>query len=409
MTAEAMRVSNLDDERLIREGEAAARSYARSGRESILPMARGLVAARLKYPSNQEFGCWFDQSPYAEVVTNHTMRAALIYLGEHDEIAAPIIQNCRTVDPVAIAAAVTAIAESFSQKVKTPRVPPSTPELPTAIARATEGAESPVPEAVPPTSISRRSPFYGLPRADEVAAIYLAKETRVDLGKLIKARGGKEVWSLVLAFIDAGFLTPTKLAFTKASLRILFPPADRAYCKRHDLTIARQREHVRDHILPAMIACRDKLLAAPERIGEILAEHENAQRADQRAAAHSVRRATAVKALPSIEQELVMFGQTVWPRLDNSQGEYDYDQVRAAVWTFRDYEAWNVLAQENTKSHAMRIRNSLRYFGEYVDRTDRNNPVRKIISLMLWFSYLMEKHPGAECKWPMYPHIEGQW
>jgi hypothetical protein len=33
----------------------------------------------------------------------------------------------------------------------------------------------------------------------------------------------------------------------------------------------------------------------------------------------------------------------------------------------------------------------------------------KIFSLVAWFSYLMEKNPTGECKWPMYPHIEGQW
>ena len=42
----------------------------------------------------------------------------------------------------------------------------------------------------------------------------------------------------------------------------------------------------------------------------------------------------------------MMFGQTVWPRLDIRQGDYDYDQVRAAIWTFRDYESWNQMAKE---------------------------------------------------------------
>jgi hypothetical protein len=110
---------SLDDERLIRDGETAAAAYAKSGRESIMPMAMGLVAARRKYPSNQEFGTWFDQSSYPEVVTNHSMRAALIYIGEHDEIAAPIIEHSRSVDPVAIAAAIKEIVVPSSQKVKT--------------------------------------------------------------------------------------------------------------------------------------------------------------------------------------------------------------------------------------------------------------------------------------------------
>jgi hypothetical protein len=116
-------VSNLSDERLIRDGETAATAYAKSGRENILPMARGLLAARRKYSSNQEFGRWFDQSPYSEVVTNHTMRAALIYIGEHELIASPVIRNSRSVDPVNISETIRAIRDASSQKMKTPVEP----------------------------------------------------------------------------------------------------------------------------------------------------------------------------------------------------------------------------------------------------------------------------------------------
>src|SRR5207249_4118917 len=46
-----------DDERLIREGEAAVERFKKS-REQILPMARGLAAAKRKYPATREFGAW---------------------------------------------------------------------------------------------------------------------------------------------------------------------------------------------------------------------------------------------------------------------------------------------------------------------------------------------------------------
>ena len=79
---------------------------------------RGLVAARRKYPGDQEFGSWFDQSPYSEVVTNKTMRAALVYIGKHEDVAASIINSSRTVDPVAIAAAIKEAVVPVSQNVK---------------------------------------------------------------------------------------------------------------------------------------------------------------------------------------------------------------------------------------------------------------------------------------------------
>jgi hypothetical protein len=53
-----------------------------------------------------------------------------------------------------------------------------------------------------------------------------------------------------------------------------------------------------------------------------------------------------------------MFGRVVWPRLDNLQGEYDYDQIRAAIWTFRDLDNWNrqIKTDNRVGSRAIRIR-----------------------------------------------------
>ena len=78
---------------------------------------------------------------------------------------------------------------------KSPSKPESAPEAPT---ETTAPAASTKP-------VSKRSPFHGWPRADKVVAVYLAAEARRDLGKIIKVRGGKEIWSLILAAIDAGF------------------------------------------------------------------------------------------------------------------------------------------------------------------------------------------------------------
>ena len=50
-----------DDERSIREGETAVEWYHNSrdeARAQIMPMARGLCAAKRKYPATQEFGNW---------------------------------------------------------------------------------------------------------------------------------------------------------------------------------------------------------------------------------------------------------------------------------------------------------------------------------------------------------------
>jgi len=87
-----------DDERLIQEGEAAVEHYTKeidSARRQILPMARGLCAAKRKYPATQAFGGWLQGSPYWKI--GQTDRAALIQIGAHEGFA-PI--GSRSVAPL---------------------------------------------------------------------------------------------------------------------------------------------------------------------------------------------------------------------------------------------------------------------------------------------------------------------
>jgi hypothetical protein len=69
-----------DDERLIREGEVAAERFTRS-RDHILPMARGLAAAKRKYPATRDFGAWLEGSRYSSLCAQD--RAAMVKIGEH--------------------------------------------------------------------------------------------------------------------------------------------------------------------------------------------------------------------------------------------------------------------------------------------------------------------------------------
>jgi hypothetical protein len=76
-------VVQLEQTRLLREGEAAAKRYktrAGENRMDIFPMARGLHAARQIYASNQAFGDWLQKSEYGDIQKDD--RAALIKLGE---------------------------------------------------------------------------------------------------------------------------------------------------------------------------------------------------------------------------------------------------------------------------------------------------------------------------------------
>jgi hypothetical protein len=160
-----------------------------------------------------------------------------------------------------------------------------------------------------------------------------------------------------------------------------------------------------------MIACRDKLIANPDKMLDILNAHAAEQKAAERAQEAESKRQAAVAALATGQGEIVMYGATLWPRLDNRQGEYDYDQVRAAVWTFRDLDNWNrQIANDNgVGSRGIRIRLSTKWYSEYLIRNGRDNPIRRIFTLVHHITRLMEAAPDAPCKWPPYPTAEAEW
>jgi hypothetical protein len=96
-------ISLDDDERLIREGEAAVERFKKS-RKQILPMARGLLAAKRKYPATREFGDWLRDSPYSTI--NDHDRAALIKIGEHlderEDVVVEFLKGTNLVSPQTI-------------------------------------------------------------------------------------------------------------------------------------------------------------------------------------------------------------------------------------------------------------------------------------------------------------------
>jgi hypothetical protein len=89
-------VTVLDDERLIRDGEAAVERWSKA-RTEIMPMAFGLAAAKRKYPATQDFGEWLRESPYN--ILNHTDRAALLKIAEHADFATTFLPTTDLLSP----------------------------------------------------------------------------------------------------------------------------------------------------------------------------------------------------------------------------------------------------------------------------------------------------------------------
>lgn len=99
-------VTQLDDERLIREGEAAARFRK--------PMALGLLAAKRKYEATRDFGEWLRGSPYGQL--NRTDRAALIKIGEHEARAATFLPTTDLISPRLIWEAMEAVIRAEQRR-----------------------------------------------------------------------------------------------------------------------------------------------------------------------------------------------------------------------------------------------------------------------------------------------------
>ena len=80
---------------LIARGQEAVKSLAGSTgqavRDNLFEAGRGLMAARDKFPIDQDFGTWLHSSVYSSV--NADERAALIKLGEYEAELRPLMQG----------------------------------------------------------------------------------------------------------------------------------------------------------------------------------------------------------------------------------------------------------------------------------------------------------------------------
>jgi transposase-like protein len=124
--------------------------------------------------------------------------------------------------------------------------------------------------------------------------------------------------------------------------------------------------------------------------------------------------ADALSAMPADQREIVMFGVRLWPCVEHQFGTYDYDQIRAAIWYFRDLDAWlqGGISGRTPGSRAIIIRLSTRWPQEYVDRAyppETRGKIKKVYQLVHLLARLLEENPEGECVVPYSPNIEGRW
>ena len=269
--------------------------------------------------------------------------------------------------------------------------------------------------------MSENNPLRKYPRAEEVWATYSHQRTRAALGKAMEKRGSGDLWELILAAIDSGFVRDTNISSHNGFvLRMLFPEAPpRGEFSKLDLSDGKTRTKVKEIIMPAAIACREQILAQPHRVEEICTDYRKKQKDEAQAKIEQEKRARAVSQLPQNQEEVIMYGKTLWPR--GEYDEYEYDQLRAAVWYFiciRD--ALSATRDNSPKAVALTIRLTIKHLWEYcrfrapeLDRKAGGDAagMRSVIELIKSITILWDQNPAALCQWPHFPigGIEGKW
>ena len=114
ISSTAIAEAELDDDELIRRGEELVQPFLSdlaSAHSRIVGLAKGLAAAKRKYPNTARFGAWLASSPYNEL--GDTARAALIKLGEHEAEAEPILRTTKSASPELICGAKSRLRGKF--------------------------------------------------------------------------------------------------------------------------------------------------------------------------------------------------------------------------------------------------------------------------------------------------------
>ena len=125
------------------------------------------------------------------------------------------------------------------------------------------------------SKMTDRCGFADAPRAAEFYNLFRSKDARANLSRIWHGKRGRSIWALMIEALNAGLITENDRSFRTASLLLLFPSLPST--GNYDLENPEHLGFVRDCVLPAIIACRDELLANPERTEEIVKEYFSRQ------------------------------------------------------------------------------------------------------------------------------------
>jgi hypothetical protein len=272
------------------------------------------------------------------------------------------------------------------------------------------GEEEKPPASTETRPVRKDTPLAMYPRCEEISALYTSN-TKIVLNRVLETSAGKEIWELILTAFDQGFIRPSRASEKHHfSARMLFTDSPvRSELSALDLSKSEHRKRLREVILPAAIANREAILAAPARIMEIIEAHDRKTREAVEKKEQERQIAEAVSKMLPGHEEIITFGEHLWPANGNF---YDYDQVRAAVWYFREIEGFLVGSSgpDSVTSCAIKIRQSIKWLWEYAYYRSDQKKMHTVLDLVDKITRLWERNPEGKCKWPSYPVMqEGKW
>jgi hypothetical protein len=407
---------HIDSERLIRDGEAAVVAYDKHVEDAcakILPMARGIFAARKKYRADADFGRWRKSSPYNKI--NHTDRAALIAIGEHEMFAKAFLRTTHLISPRLIWGAMEDLLESARAPTVSHDVKPSMAMMkpePDQLhdGEATDHAPEhavgqPPPEPIGANPISAISGPAGRNR-DDIISLFSKNGARATVREAIKDRRVKRCFNKA---INAGLLAANDRDFGSPTLGMLFPMAPpHGFVRRFNLTNPKHLKHVDEILLPKMIECRDELLVDPARIEEILKGYDERKRRTETESAERVRRESALANLRPGEREVVMYGRQLWPRI--LPMEYNYDELTAAVAFFDEAQSMaEFVGNGSPETRAVKVRALIMWQKQLNNRLPHSEAQavwRRFLMLVGELTRALEQNPNGPCIKPLRPDID---
>jgi hypothetical protein len=404
-------IARLDDERLIREGEAAVDLYNRdlkSARARIMPMARGLLAAKRKYPATQDFGDWLQTSSYREI--GQTDRAALIKIGENDDFAAKFMRITILTSPESIWDAIRDLMPTSERSEldltpehaaeTAPIAPPAPENLAILDSENSQNGIEQAPRPVP-KSLLERAPFVrrGYPKAELVLGYMLGPNTRSVLARALPKKRPGLLWALLIESIETGaFGPPNDFDVSAPTIRLLLPWLSPAIARRLNLDLTKTGDQViaRDDVLPIVRANKALLADRPDKLVTLVFNHRAERENAARRAQMDEKMAAAVARLPANERPIVVFGVSLWPRVSNDHAfTFSYDELCHALW-FSQFLLNNLPHDLQPASKAIQARHLIKYVTPMLKAPGWQVAVRQ-------FLLAYENNPDGECRIPPPP------